>query len=112
MRAQAPLRRLRLFVATLALLAVGLVCSSASLSSAAGAKTVPLLRIGIPHPVNTFDVARDLSSLPYVAAMGLEPLLEVNPEGKFVGVLAQSVTYRGRDNLFFHLRKGVKFWDG
>src|SRR5262249_20278303 len=112
---QPPLRLpLRLAVAMVVLLAVVVVFGSGavSVSNGAGAKTVPLLTVGIPHPVNTLDTSSDVSSLPYVSAMGLETLFRVKPFGKLTPVLATSLAQRGRDNLIVHLRKGVKFWDG
>jgi peptide/nickel transport system substrate-binding protein len=113
MRARLPLR---IAPAAVALLALAFVSGSGavSASSRAGAQAgpVPLIRVGIPHPVNTLDISKDLSSLPYVAGMGLEPLRQVNRQGKFVGVLAQRVTQPGRRTYVYHLRKGVRFWNG
>ena len=112
MRFKPPLRLPLRFAVAAALLAVALAGSTAvSLSSAAGEQQAPLLRIGIPHPINTWDLARDGSSLPYVAAAGLEPLLIVK-NGKITPWLAQSITQPGRGVYVYHLRHGIKFWDG
>src|SRR5262245_3721061 len=114
MRVHPRLRLLRRFVVAVAVLALALVSGTgaASVSSADRAKTVPLLRIGIPHPVNTLDVSRDVSSFPYVSSMGLETLLQITPNGRLKGLLAQSVTQPGRAVYVYHLRHNVHFWDG
>jgi peptide/nickel transport system substrate-binding protein len=86
-------------------------------SRRANAGTIPLLRIGwvgfSAGAINTLNSARDTSySGTYIAGLGVETLTSFTPSGKIKPWLAESVSTPDPTTYVYHLRHGVKFWDG
>jgi peptide/nickel transport system substrate-binding protein len=98
---------------TVALVVAGAACAGLGSSSDAAPRTtgavIPLLRIGDTESVPTLDVARreELDTV-----FSLETLVKIGPDGRVHPNLATSVTQPGPATYVYHLRKGVKFWDG
>src|SRR5215469_8875802 len=101
------------------LLLTGLTaCSSGSSAPSAGgsaasgsAATIPLLRVGINYTVTTLNPAKNGYQFE-IAALTLETLLTLTPQGQLEPELATSVTNPNPVTYVYHLRPGVKFWEG
>jgi peptide/nickel transport system substrate-binding protein len=99
-------------IAAAAILVAAVSLSSASASGQRGG-AIPLLRMGVLGPLPSVDRNRQGSLAAYpVSTLGLEDLVGVTPTGKLIPWLAESVTRPGRNVLVYHLRHGVRFWDG
>jgi peptide/nickel transport system substrate-binding protein len=94
----------------LALLAVGAaaLCAGSAASSQPSAGAIPLLRVGAILGQGTVDPAQTQGG----PALVYEDLLQFAPDGSLQPMLATSVTRPGPDVYIYHLRHGVKFWDG
>jgi peptide/nickel transport system substrate-binding protein len=105
-------RKLQLALALVAVSAVGSVAGSVARagSTVHKATTIPLLRVG--------DATGGISSLDPTRNEGstftgvFDTLLRFTPDGHVVPNLAQSVTRPSPATYVYHLRHGVKFWDG
>src|SRR5690349_1045937 len=104
-------RMLRLVVLTsLAALAAFATLSAASASGTHQA-VIPLLRVGeaeVP-PGSSLDPAH------FGGLEGpntIEYLMKLGPQGQVLPNLAQSVTQPGKAVYVYHIRHGIKFWDG
>jgi peptide/nickel transport system substrate-binding protein len=97
--------------AAAALAAALVLLSAASASPSRAAAQAPLLRIGITSPIPQLDVARGTVA-GYIGYLGLETLMQIGPDGSVQPHLAQSVTQPGRAIYVYHLRHGIRFWDG
>jgi peptide/nickel transport system substrate-binding protein len=102
-----PLRRM---IVAGAALAAALVFSL-SLASASGRATVTHLVIGNTLATSSLDPSV-VASFWGNNSMGLETLLKVAPNGELTPNLAVKVTRPGPNVYVYHLRRGVKFWDG
>jgi peptide/nickel transport system substrate-binding protein len=104
----------RLAAALAVLIAAGLTaCSStpsASTTSAAGTD-IPLLRVGLGQSLTTLNPAKDIYAA-WVNVLSLEMLMKFGPTGKVEPDLASSVSHPNPVTYVYHLRHGVKFWDG
>jgi peptide/nickel transport system substrate-binding protein len=100
-------RRLALTLLVMAGIAVAV---SLSTGSAATTQTIPVLRVGIAPPVSSLDQTKN-NLAAYVMSNSLEQMM-VGRGSKIVPWLAASVTQPGKAIYVYHLRKGVKFWDG
>lgn len=110
-----PRSRPALVAVVLLALVTGLsACSSGSSAPASGgsaavAAPIASLNVGETGTVTTLDAAKYGPSSVYGA---MECLLTMSPAGKVEPWLAQSVSTPNPTTYVFHLRKGVKFWDG
>jgi peptide/nickel transport system substrate-binding protein len=87
--------------------------SSSPASSASGAgATIPLLRFGTTYPVSSLDPAASFFPGFEVNPLILETLLQMGPQGQLEPDLATSVTTPNPVTYVYHLRHGVRFWDG
>jgi peptide/nickel transport system substrate-binding protein len=104
----------RLAAALAATIAAGLTaCSStpsASTTSATGA-TIPLLKVGLGQSLTTLNPAKDIYAA-WINVLSLETLMRFGPNGNVEPDLASSVTHPNPVTYVYHLRQGVKFWDG
>jgi peptide/nickel transport system substrate-binding protein len=101
-----------LALALAAVAAAGAV-SRSDASTATSAATIPLVRFGITQPINVLNQAVDAGGLgPTVTNLGLETLMKFGPGGQIEPQLARSVTQPGKAVYVYHLRHGVRFWDG
>jgi peptide/nickel transport system substrate-binding protein len=106
-----------LTVAAAALLAAG--CSSAPPSSSSGTSasgsgvdaSIPLLRIGEPFAATNLDPSLYADQW-WVDPLILETMLQLGPQGQLEPELATSVTNPNPVTYIYHLRRGVRFWDG
>jgi peptide/nickel transport system substrate-binding protein len=102
-----------LAVPALALLAAGCSATTAASqgagSAGAAAATIPLLRIGDDAALSTLDTGTDEGNDVYGT---LETLTKFGPNGQAVPDLASSVTQPNATTYVYHLRRGVKFWNG
>jgi peptide/nickel transport system substrate-binding protein len=97
----------------LALVCAATIAAAGSVvsSSAAPSQTVPLLRVGLAAKFSILDLSRNDSSVWGTSAL-LEQLVQIGPDGKLKPWLAERVTQPGAGVYVYHLRKGVKFWNG
>jgi peptide/nickel transport system substrate-binding protein len=92
--------------------------AAAPLSAAhrsAAVKTIPLVRVGLAGSVSTLDTSKPGSGCGACAAStdnGLETVLIVGHGGVLKPWLAKSVAQPNLTTYVYHLRHGVKFWDG
>jgi peptide/nickel transport system substrate-binding protein len=107
----------RLAIAATVLLAAG--CSSGSpgssppgsAPSSGGSATIPLLRMGSPYAPANLDPASG-SNAWELSPLILETLIKLGPQGQLEPDLATSVTNPKPVTYVYHLRHGVRFWDG
>jgi peptide/nickel transport system substrate-binding protein len=101
-------------VAVMAALSAAVGLSVVSAANAGGtslrATAIPLLRVGATETFSTLDPAKN-------AATGgtydiLEGLFGTYPDSQTKPELATSVSRPGADVYVYHLRHGVRFWDG
>jgi peptide/nickel transport system substrate-binding protein len=97
-------------------LAVGLsACSGATAGPGSGAPsadtTIPLLRVGINYTVTTLNPAENGYQFE-IAPLIMETLLKLGPQGQLEPDLATSVSNPNPVTYVYHLRHGVRFWDG
>jgi peptide/nickel transport system substrate-binding protein len=102
----------------LLLLAAALVAAIAFAGPSVAAKSAgsphrqtAVLRVGFPYSFSTLDPFRQSVASP-VAALSLESLMTTGLDGKIKPNLAQSVSRPGKAVYVYHLRHGVKFWNG
>jgi peptide/nickel transport system substrate-binding protein len=103
-----------LAAAALAALAAGLTAcagTASAPSTAAGTKTIPLLRVGIPYAETSLDETKNIGA-DWVDGLALETLLTFGPQGQLEPALATSWAQTSPVTYVYHLRHGVKFWDG
>jgi peptide/nickel transport system substrate-binding protein len=96
-------------IVSVTVLVLALALGAGAGSSATGAASIPLLRVGTTGGASTLDPA---SHTGWWFAGGLETLMQFGPNGKIRPWLAQSISQPGRATYVYHLRRGVKFWDG
>jgi peptide/nickel transport system substrate-binding protein len=84
---------------------------SGSPAASGSAAAIPLLRVGINYTVTTLNPAKNGYQFE-IAALTLETLLKLGPQGQLEPWLATSVTNPDPLTYAYHLRPGVKFWDG
>jgi peptide/nickel transport system substrate-binding protein len=99
-------------VAAAAVLASG--CTSTNAASPSGSTasgTIPLLRVGLPVSEPTLDETKDINAN-WVDSLGLENLVKFGPQGQVEPSLATSMTQASPVSYVYHVRHGVKFWDG
>ncbi len=95
-----------------ALLGAGAAPASAVAASASAAgATIPLLRIATDYQLPTLDPTK-YSSATIVTSLSLETLLTLGPQGQLLPNLATSWSATNPVTYVYHLRQGVKFWDG
>ena len=112
--------KFRLRAVTLAaaavIVAAGLgACTSSTAAptsrGSAAAATIPLLRVGINYTVTTLDPAKNGYQFE-IAPLIMETLLKMGPRGQLEPDLATSVSNPNPVTYVYHLRGGVKFWNG
>jgi peptide/nickel transport system substrate-binding protein len=81
-------------------------------ASASGDAPIPLLRVGTNFSMSTLNPTKPGYSS-YVNDLSLETLMKlVGPDNQLVPNLAASVSQPNPVTYVYHLRHGVKFWDG
>jgi peptide/nickel transport system substrate-binding protein len=102
--------RLAVTLAVVASVVLAAASGSRSAPSVSSAGTIPLLRIGVVgSTTSTLDPFHGGST----EALSAELLMVIGPkDGKIHPWLATSVTQPGKAVYVYHLRHGVKFWDG
>ncbi len=73
--------------------------------------TVPLLRVGTTYLSSNLDPTKSGGGT-VVGALGLETVLTLGPQDQLEPDLATSWDQTGPVTYVYHLRHGVKFWDG
>jgi peptide/nickel transport system substrate-binding protein len=96
-------------LATAVLLVAG--CSSAAPPTSASNTVIPLLTIGDFQPLTTLDMTKNYGGY-IVDDIALDTLLNLGPRAQLEPNLATSVTQPNPVTYVYHLRHGVKFWDG
>jgi peptide/nickel transport system substrate-binding protein len=111
--------RFRVAAATAAVAATALVigCSSPSAphpgsGSAASGGTIPLLTIGTSFSIPTLNPLNDTTLASIIDDLSLETLFNLGPNYELEPNLATSMTQPNPVTYVYHLRQGVKFWDG
>jgi peptide/nickel transport system substrate-binding protein len=104
-------RRMAITLAVAAAL-LGAGCSGAAQAPGSGrSAAIPLLRIGEILPVPSLDETKSFYAS-NVTQFGLETLQQFGPQGQLEPDLATSVTQPNPVTYVYHLRHGVRFWDG
>jgi peptide/nickel transport system substrate-binding protein len=99
-------------VLAVALSVLGAGCSGAGPASGSGGSgAIPLLRIGTIYPAPNLDETKSFYASE-VTQFGLETLLQFGSQGQLEPDLATSVTQPNPVTYDYHLRHGVRFWDG
>jgi peptide/nickel transport system substrate-binding protein len=113
--------KIRVSAALAAATAVGLAftlsaCSgtTAAPSGAAGGAsraTILLLRAGLDFTLSSLDETKNIAA-DNVVGLSLETLVKFSPQGQVEPDLATSWSQTSPVTYVYHLRHGVKFWDG
>ena len=85
--------------------------STATAGSSATRAAIPLLRAGLAESISTLDVAKS-GTAEHVTSLSLEQLFQIGPTGKLVPWLATGFSQPGPTVYVYHIRQGVRFWDG
>jgi peptide/nickel transport system substrate-binding protein len=102
---------LTLLAVTGASLAAG--CGSGPAPSGPASASIPLLRVGLAETISNLDAGNPSSSFgDYVTSLSLELVMQTGPDGKLRPWLAEKVTQPSPFTFAYHLRHGVRFWDG
>jgi peptide/nickel transport system substrate-binding protein len=67
--------------------------------------------MGTTFPEPTLDETKN-SYAAYIAWLGLEPLMKFDAQGQLEPYLATSMAQPNPFTYVFHLRQGIRFWDG
>jgi peptide/nickel transport system substrate-binding protein len=107
--------RLRLVPAFLAaiatLLAAGCSAGSPAPSSAGSGAEIPSLRVGLGSSFPSLNIAKTIQAS-NIDVMSLETLLKFDRQGQLEPNLATSWQQTSPVTYVYHLRHGVRFWDG
>jgi peptide/nickel transport system substrate-binding protein len=98
-------------LATATLLSAGCSTSSSAPSAQNSGAAIPLLRVGTTQPLNTLSPTKNFGSW-VVDDLALETVMNLGPQAQLEPNLATSVTQPNPVTYVYHLRHGVKFWDG
>jgi len=99
-------------VVALTLAACSGTASPPSSGTAGGASaTIPLLRVGLSFNLSTLDETKNIGAN-NIDGLGLETLVKFGPQGQVEPDLATSWAQTSPVTYVYHLRHGVKFWDG
>jgi peptide/nickel transport system substrate-binding protein len=105
-------RLTRLIISLAVLVAVALPApGTASATNRNPSASIPLLTVGIPLDLSTLDAAKEEQAY-IINQLTLETLLKLGPQGQLEPDLATSWTETSPVTYVYHLRQGVKFWDG
>ncbi len=80
-------------------------------ASGASGATIPLLRAGLAFNLSTLDETKNISAN-NIDGLALETLVKFGPQGQVEPDLATSWEQSSPVTYVYHLRHGVKFWDG
>jgi peptide/nickel transport system substrate-binding protein len=114
MRVHLPLRAPLRFVlgsAVLVALCVATTAAATPFKSAAGLQG-SVLRIGLDYTIPHLNPVQTPANAWWANSLAMENLLTIDEHGKLKPWLAQSVTRPNSTTYVYHLRHGVKFWDG
>jgi peptide/nickel transport system substrate-binding protein len=106
------LGRLAFMLAIAAAAAVAACSSPASNAGPGPSGTIPLLRVGTNFPINTLNPVTNGGNAGLIDQLSLETLLNLGPNNTLKPELATSVSHPDPVTYVYHLRPGVKFWDG
>ena len=99
-------------IAAATVLSAGCSSSGSSTSSAPGSGAViPLLRVGVTNLGSSLDPTKDIGTS-YIDDLALDTLMKYGPDQQPEPNLASSVTHPNPVTYVYHLRHGVKFWNG
>jgi peptide/nickel transport system substrate-binding protein len=107
--ANVKFRPVACLVVTASMLTVGFVPLSAAAS--ASGQAIPLLTIGGVGGVTTLDMTKTDANGD-IDDLTLDSLLKLGPNGQIEPYLATSSAQPNPVTYVYHLRHGVKFWDG
>ncbi len=85
--------------------------SAASAGGSGGSGTVPTLRVGTTFPESTLDITKNTGAY-VIDDLALDTLVNLGAQAQVEPGLATSVTQPNPLTYLYHLRHGVKFWDG
>jgi peptide/nickel transport system substrate-binding protein len=106
--------RYRLAAMLVLLMTVVCAASCGTTASASSLKSgvIPLLTVAAPTGSGTLDPDRSQGCNMLFCGLMLEHLLDFGPGGKLEPELATSWSQTGPVTYVYHLRHGVRFWDG
>lgn len=85
-------------------------CSNPLAATKGAGEPIPLVRMAATAPTSIVDPSQSFNQL--TASPMFEGLMTLCPDGKVKPWLAESVSRPKPSVYVFHLRRGVKFWDG
>jgi peptide/nickel transport system substrate-binding protein len=99
-------------IGTASLVVVGSASATvaAPVPASSGGGVIPMLTVGDTASYTTLDISKDPEANDVYGA--LEGLVKYGPDGQPEPDLAESVSTPSATTYIFHLRQGVKFWDG
>jgi peptide/nickel transport system substrate-binding protein len=107
-----PRSAVKWLIAITAAAAIAAVSLSSATASSSKAGQLPLLRYGEVHPQQSSLDPGTNQGYPPDINLWADYLMTFGSSGKLHPSLAQSVTQPGPAIYVYHLRHGVKFWDG
>jgi peptide/nickel transport system substrate-binding protein len=96
-------------LAAAALLGAG--CSSTPAAQTSSSAVIPSFTVGTLYSEPTLDPAKNFGSY-IINNLSLDTLLTLGPDAQLRPYLATSVTEPNPETYVYHLRHGVKFWNG
>jgi peptide/nickel transport system substrate-binding protein len=105
------LRLVAIIAVAASLFAVGCSSGPASPSASTASVTIPQLTVGVPFSLSSLDMTKD-GLAGDVTVLSLETLLTIGPQGQLEPTLATSWAQTSPVTYVYHLRRGVKFWNG
>jgi peptide/nickel transport system substrate-binding protein len=102
-----------LFLAGLTACSSGSPASNSAGPGSGGANVViPLLRVGTTGGTSTLNPLTTQGCATDYCGLFMERLMKFAPDGRLEPELATSITQPNSQTYVFHLRQGVRFWDG
>jgi peptide/nickel transport system substrate-binding protein len=98
-------------IAMAALSVTGCGSSDGAPSATNSSASIPLLRIGTTQSESTLNPTKNFGS-EIIDDLALDTLLTLGPQAQLKPSLATSVTQPNAATYVYHLRHGVKFWNG
>jgi peptide/nickel transport system substrate-binding protein len=89
----------------------GTTAAPSGAAGGAGRATIPLLRAGLDFTLSSLDETKNIAA-DNVVGLSLETLVKFSPQGQVEPDLATSWSQTSPVTYVYHLRHGVKFWDG
>src|SRR5262249_15513278 len=98
-------------IAAATVLSAGCSSGGGTPSAPGSGAVIPLLRVGVTDLGSSLDPTKDIATT-YIDDLALDTLMKYGPNQQPEPNLAASVTHPNPVTYVYHLRRGVRFWNG